>query len=57
MAKNLQVDGQTLEERLVASGDYVAAVLDNGSVVVAGWTANDTAVAARALIAQLETFM
>lgn len=57
MAKNLQVEGLTLEERLVANGDYVAAVLDNGSIVVAGWTANDTAVAARALIAQLETFM
>ena len=57
MAKTLQVSGQTLEERLVASGDYVAAVLDNGSIVVAGWTANDTAVAARALIAQLEAFM
>jgi len=57
MAANLSVEGQTLQERLVANGDYVAAVLDNGSVVVAGWNANDTASAARALIAQLESFM
>ncbi|MDD3086146.1 MAG: hypothetical protein PHD80_03540, partial [Candidatus ainarchaeum sp.] len=57
MATTLSVEGQTLQERLVANGDYVAAVLDNGSVVVAGWNANDTASAARALIAQLESFM
>jgi hypothetical protein len=57
MAKNLQIDGVTIQERLGNNGDYVAAVLDNGSVVVAGWTSNDTAMAARALIAQLESFM
>jgi hypothetical protein len=55
-AKNLTVDGQTLEQRLVASGDYVAAVLNDGKVVVAGYTANDTAVAARALIAAMDAF-
>jgi len=53
-AKNLQVDGKTLEERLTASGDYVAAVLTDGKIVVAGWTAGDTAMAARALIAAMD---
>jgi len=54
VAKSLMVDGQTLESRLVASGDSVAAVLDNGSVVVAGWTASDTAMAAQKLITALD---
>jgi len=57
MAKNLNVDGQTLDERLVAAGDYVAAVLTDGKIVVAGWTANDTGVAAQALITALDAFM
>ncbi|VVB74711.1 Uncharacterised protein [uncultured archaeon] len=54
VAKSLMVDSQTLEARLTASGDYVSAVLDNGSIVVAGWTASDTGVAAQTLIAALD---
>ncbi|MFA6269381.1 MAG: S-layer protein [archaeon] len=53
-AKNLTVDGQTLESRLTAAGDYVSAVLADGKIVVAGWTAADTASAAQALIAALD---
>ncbi len=55
-AQNLQVDGKTLQERLVAAGDYVSAVLTDGKIVVAGWTASDTADAAKALIAELDKF-
>jgi len=55
-AANLQVDGKTLQERLVASGDYVSAVLADGKIVVAGWTAGDTATAAQVLIAALDKF-
>ena len=55
-AQNLQVDGKTLQERLVASGDYVSAVLTDGKIVVAGWTKDDTADAAKALIAALDKF-
>jgi hypothetical protein len=39
---------------IVNSGDYVAAVLDSGSIVVAGMTAADTGAAANALITALE---
>ena len=52
----LQVDGKTLQERLVSDGDYVAAVLADGKIVVAGWTAKDTADAAKALIAAMDSF-
>ncbi len=54
VAKSLMVDAQTLEARLTSSGDYVSAVLDNGSIVVAGWTASDTGVAAQQLISALD---
>jgi len=57
VAKSLMVDAQTLEARLTSSGDYVSAVLDNGSIVVAGWTASDTGVAAQTLIAALDKLM
>ncbi|MEI7960966.1 MAG: hypothetical protein WCI04_01390, partial [archaeon] len=43
-----------LNEALQASGDYVSAVLTDGSILVAGWTASDTASAARALITALD---
>jgi len=56
VAVNLSVDSKTLEERLVAAGDYVAAVLADGKIVVAGYTADDTATAAKALIAVLDGF-
>ena len=55
-AKNLPVDGKTLEERLTAAGDYVSAVLADGKIVVAGYTADDTATAAKELIAVLDGF-
>ncbi|MFA5931298.1 MAG: S-layer protein [archaeon] len=56
-ASNLVIkDGQTLDTMLTASGDYVAAVLADGKIVVAGWTASDTADAAKALIAALDKF-
>lgn len=54
VAADLQVDGQPLNSRLVASGDYVSAVLSDGSILVAGWTAADTASAAQALITALD---
>lgn len=54
VAKTVQVNGQTLDQLLVAPGDYVAAVLQDGKVVVAGWTAADTGVAAQALISALD---
>ena len=54
VAQDLQVDGQALNSRLVASGDYVSAVLTDGSIIVAGWTASDTASAAQALISALD---
>ena len=57
VAATISVEGQTLKDRLVSDGDWVAAVLDNGSIVVAGWTANDTATAARELINKLESFL
>ncbi len=58
MAKNLRVDGtQTLEDMLTADGDYVAAVLADGKIVVAGWRASDTGTAATILINKLEGFM
>jgi len=54
MAQNLTVDGKTLNKRLVSSGDYVTAVLTDGKIGVAGWTADDTATAAQALITALD---
>ncbi len=55
VSKSMMVGGETLESRLTAGGDYVSAVLEDGSIVVAGWTADDTATAAQALIAALDT--
>lgn len=58
MAVNLKVDGsQKIEDMLTSNGDYVAAVLEDGKVVVAGWTAEDTGRAATILINKLEQFM
>ncbi|MCX6804268.1 MAG: hypothetical protein NTY48_06935, partial [Candidatus Diapherotrites archaeon] len=54
MAQTVQVDGKALGERLITDGDYVAAVLEDGKIVVAGWTAADTKTAAQALIAALD---
>ncbi|MEK6958805.1 MAG: S-layer protein [archaeon] len=57
-AKNLQVaNDQTLENLLLSDGDYVAAVLESGNLVVAGKTAADTGMAAQALINALEGLM
>lgn len=56
-AANLTVDGVALTDRLVASGDYVSAVLADGKIVVAGWTAADTGAAARDLISALDGLM
>jgi len=58
VASTLPIDsnGTKLSDVLVSDGDYVAAVLDSGSIVVAGWSADgsDTASAAQALIAALD---
>ena len=57
-ARNLQVnEGNTLEDMLVASGDYVAAVLSSGDIVAAGYTGDDTGDAAGALIDALEALI
>jgi len=48
-------DGEgTLGEVLTTSGDRVVQLLDNGDIVVAGLTANDTKAAAQDLIARLD---
>ncbi len=58
LAKNLVLtDGSSLQEALVSSGDYVVDIMDDGDIVVAGYTANDTATAAKKLISQLESLM
>lgn len=50
-AKMVTVEGtSTLEDVLKANGDYVASVLATGNIVVAGYSASDTGVAAQALI-------
>jgi len=56
-ATNLMIDGVSIQERLQNSGDWVAAVLPEGKIVVAGWTAEDTGSAAAQLISALEGFM
>jgi hypothetical protein len=48
-------DGRTSEEALTSSGDSEMQVLSNGDVFVAGWTAADTATAARQLVSLLES--
>jgi len=55
VTKSMMVGTQTLESRLTAQGDYVSAVLEDGSIIVAGWTATDTATAAQALITALDS--
>jgi len=57
VAKTILVNGMTLDKSLISAGDYVAAVLADGKIVVAGWTAGDTGTAARALIAAMDAFM
>jgi len=58
MAATLKVNsGSTLADVLIASGDYIVSTVDGGgSIIVAGYTAEDTATAAKLLIAQLDTF-
>ncbi|MFA5764370.1 MAG: hypothetical protein WC915_06190, partial [archaeon] len=57
-AKNLEISaGQTLENMLTADGEYVAAVLTSGNIVVAGFNANDTGAAATELINALEALI
>lgn len=58
VARNVEVaNGNTLEDLLVSSGDYVAALLTSGNVVVAGYTAADTGSAARELINALDALI
>jgi hypothetical protein len=47
----------TLGEALTTSGDRVVQLLDNGDIIVAGYTANDTKQAAQDLITQLDTLL
>lgn len=47
-------DGTSLEDTLTQPGDYVAELLDNGDIVVAGYTADDTETAAKKLISALD---
>ncbi|MBI4053520.1 MAG: S-layer protein [Candidatus Diapherotrites archaeon] len=55
LAKGLQLDdGTTLEDALTARGDKVAELLNNGDIVAAGYTADDTAAAAQELISALD---
>lgn len=54
LAKNMTVEGtNTLEDKLQTSGQMVAQKLENGNIVVAGYTATDTVNAAKDLIAAL----
>ncbi len=58
LAENLTLgDGSTLQDALTASGDYVAEKLDNGDIVVAGYTASDTGRAAQELIDALDALL
>ncbi|MDD5163350.1 MAG: S-layer protein [Candidatus ainarchaeum sp.] len=50
-------DGTRLTEALTASGDRVVDVLNDGSVIVAGYTASDTKQAAQDLISALDTLL
>jgi hypothetical protein len=50
-------DGTMLTEALTASGDRVVDVLNDGSVIVAGYTASDTKQAAQDLIAALDALL
>ncbi|MDD3083695.1 MAG: S-layer protein [Candidatus ainarchaeum sp.] len=57
-AQNLEVlGGQKLQDVIQSSGDYVAAVLNSGNIVVAGYTATDTGSAASELINALEALI
>jgi|SaaInl8_200m_RNA_FD_contig_31_1874576_length_2655_multi_9_in_0_out_0_1 hypothetical protein len=57
-AQNLEIsDGQTLDAYLTAEGEYVAAVLTSGNIVVAGYSASDTGSAAADLINALEALI
>jgi hypothetical protein len=53
LARNVTVDGQALDSVLVSSGDKVA-YIENGMIVAAGFTANDTKDAAALLIDAIE---
>ncbi|MDD5148097.1 MAG: S-layer protein [Candidatus ainarchaeum sp.] len=50
-------DGTRLAEALTASGDRVVDVLNDGSIVVAGYTAADTKQAAQDLISALDSLL
>jgi hypothetical protein len=57
-AASAVVDGQSLSDLLVSSGDKVSYVSEvTGDIIVAGYTADDTASAAQALISQLENIL
>ena len=57
-AANLEISaGNSLDKLLLNSGDYVAAVLASGDIVVAGFNGNDTGRAAQDLITALEGLM
>lgn len=55
LAENVELsDGTTLEAALTAAGNYETQLLDNGDIIVAGYTAQDTATAAQKLIDALD---
>jgi|GEM_PF-1554944 hypothetical protein len=58
MAVGLEVaEGNTLNDLLLTAGDYVAAELVSGDIVVAGMTAADTGAAAQELINALDAML
>lgn len=57
-AASAVVDGQSLSDLLVSSGDKVAYVSEvTGDIIVAGYDADDTGAAAQLLISQLESMI
>ncbi|MCX8190099.1 MAG: hypothetical protein N3F05_02605 [Candidatus Diapherotrites archaeon] len=50
-------DGKKITERLTAKGDYVVDKLNDGTIIVAGYTAADTEAAARELIRELDRLL
>lgn len=53
-AASVMIDTQSLADVLIANGDSVANVLENGDIIVAGYSAEDTGTAAQQLITALE---
>ncbi|MDD3159494.1 MAG: S-layer protein [Candidatus ainarchaeum sp.] len=56
-AETITVDSKNLQELLTADGSKVAAVADNGSIIVAGYSAADTESAAKELINVLDALI